>query len=203
MDTLRPSRGSITLDNQNLLRRSPPAIARLGVARTFQSVEHYKQFTVLEYVTLGRVRHFSQSVIAHGLGLPFAVHSERRQSAIAREYVARYGLEDVRDARLTELPYGFQKSADIVRAIALEPSVILLDEPASGSNQNERRVLRSIIHGLKEEKCGVVLVDHDISFVSDTCDRMLAMDAGEMLTVGQPADVLSNQAVIESYIGRQ
>lgn len=198
---IRPHSGSLRLNGSDLGRRKPHKIARSGVARTFQSIQHYKDFTVTEYVMLGRIVHYSQSVLAFGLGLPTALRNERRQRVVAEGYVERYGLSEVKDAVLGELPYGLQKAADIVRAIAVEPDLLLLDEPASGSNEEERAVLRTTVRALGDEGCAVILVDHDVEFVSSLCDRIMAMAAGRKLADGPSAETLADPAVVSSYLG--
>jgi branched-chain amino acid transport system ATP-binding protein len=198
---LRPSTGSIQLDSTSLIGKRPHRIANLGVARTFQAVEHYKELTVIDYVMLGRLQQLAPSVFKRALALPGALRAERDARRVAQEYAERYGLGEYRDLTLGELPYGFQKLADIVRAIAMQPRLLLLDEPASGSSEEERRALRATIEGLRAEDCSVVLVDHDVEFVSTTCDRMMAMAMGRRLCAGSPAEVLSDPQVIEQYLG--
>ena len=129
------------------------------------------------------------------------MRAERAERASAEGYAERYGLSEYRNATLGELPYGFQKLADIVRAIAMQPRLLLLDEPASGSSEQERRALRATIEELRAEQCSVVLVDHDVEFVSATCDRLMAMAMGRKLCEGEPADVLADSQVIEQYLG--
>lgn len=198
---LRPSSGSIHLDAVSLVGLRPHRIARLGVARTFQAVEHYKELSVIEYVLLGRLRQLSPAVWKRALSLPGVVRAERNEKRTAEEYVERYGLGPYRTMTLGELPYGFQKLADIVRAIATEPRLLLLDEPASGSSEQERQALRATIEELRDAQCSVVLVDHDVEFVSTTCDRMMAMAMGRKLCEGSPQAVLADEHVIEQYLG--
>ena len=198
---VRPTAGSLRLNGADVGRRRMHRIARSGVARTFQSIEHFKAFTVLDYVTLGRVPYYSQSVLAFGLALVPAIRAERKQRTIAEGYVERYGLGDMRDVPLGELPYGVQKAADIVRAIALDPVLLLLDEPASGSNEAERNVLRTTVQTLRDEDCAVILVDHDVDFVSNVCERILAMAAGRKVADGPADETLADPAVVSSYLG--
>jgi len=198
---VKSSASLMQLDGQDLRRRRPHQVAHIGVSRTFQAVEHFKHFTVLEYVSLGRLRHYGHSVVGYGLALPRVVRRERTEVAKAESFLEKYGLGDVRDYRLVELPYGFQKLADIVRAIASEPMLLLLDEPAAGSSETERALLRSMVAELRTEGCTVILVDHDVAFVSGSSDRILAMDTGRKLTEGRPDEVLRNSDVIASYFG--
>jgi branched-chain amino acid transport system ATP-binding protein len=198
---LRPSSGSIQLDSISLIGLRPHKIARLGVARTFQAVEHYKELTVSEYILLGRLRELAPSVCKRAIALRSAVRSERAERKAADGYAERYGLGEYRSATLGELPYGLQKLADIIRAIAMQPRLLLLDEPASGSSEDERRALRTTISELRAEGCSVVLVDHDVEFVSTLCDRLMAMAMGRKLCDGPPTDVLADQQVIEQYLG--
>jgi branched-chain amino acid transport system ATP-binding protein len=199
--TLRPDRGRITFDGKQIERRRPHRIAALGISRTLQLAEHFKAFTVLDYVLLGRQQFLPHSVWLSGLNAPGVLRAEQREARIAREFLDKFELGDKALVTLGELPYGTQRLVDVVRALAAEPRLVLFDEPTSGSSLYERQALRQHMHRIRAEGVTALLVDHDVGFVSDCCDRLVAMALGRSIYVGSPAEVLAQPEVIESYLG--
>jgi branched-chain amino acid transport system ATP-binding protein len=179
----------------------PHRIADLGVARTLQHAEHFKDFTVLDFVLLGRQRYLPRSVWLCGLSAPGVLRKESAQARVVREQLDRFELGDQADVRLGELPYGTQRLVDVARALAAEPRLVLFDEPTSGSSLYERQALRRHMHRVREQGVTALLVDHDVSFVSDCCDRLVAMALGRSLYAGSPGEVLAQPEVIDSYLG--
>jgi ABC-type branched-subunit amino acid transport system ATPase component len=176
-------------------------IALRGVARTFQLAETFRSFRVIDYVLLGRGQWRPAGLFGCGLALPSTTRSDREQVKAATELLERHGLLQFRDHPLKELAYGHQKIVDIVRALAAKPELLLLDEPTSGSSREERIHLREIMADLRSEGITVVVVDHDVSFISDSCSRIFAMASGRPIGIGTPEEVLAMPQVIESYLG--
>lgn len=200
---LRADRGTVTFDGQRIERLRPHRITRLGVGRTLQLAEHFKNFTVVDFVMLGRQDHLPRSIWVCGLNLGTARRRGRAELAVVRSLLERYELADVGDTALRELPYGTQRLADLVRALAGEPRLLLLDEPTSGSSEYDRAALRRYLGTLRDEALTTVVVDHDVRFVSDTCDSVVAMALGRRLCTGTPAEVLADPAVVASYLGSE
>jgi branched-chain amino acid transport system ATP-binding protein len=179
----------------------PDQRARLGVGRTFQAAEVFNDFRVIDYVSLGRLRHQPVSLVATALRLPSVVRSERRETLQARGILARFGLEEVAGTQLKELPYGVRKLVDLVRVLSGEPRLMLLDEPTSGTAMTDRIMLGQVLEEARNDGVSIVVVDHDVHFVSDHCDRLLVMDFGTEIATGEPGDVLNRPEVQAAYVG--
>jgi len=199
--TLSPSAGSVSLHDERLTGLSAHKVARHGVARTFQIAESFRSFSVLDYVLLGRSSWRPSSFWRCAISSPGTHRADRAQVSVARGLLAEHGLSDVADRQLRELSYGHQKMADLVRALAAEPKILLLDEPTSGSSATERVALREVMQVLRDGGITTVVVDHDVSFVADCCDRVFAMDSGRPIGTGTPAAVLAMPELIQSYLG--
>ena len=198
---VRLSGGTVHVVGQPVHRLRPDQRTRLGVGRTFQAAEVFNDFLVLDYVSLGRLRHQRASLLATALRLPSVTAAERAEAQRARENLARFGLEGVAGVALKELPYGVRKLVDLVRVLAGEPRLMLLDEPTSGTATTDRLMLAQVLAQARADGVSVVVVDHDVQFVSDSCDRLLVMDSGSEIATGEPADVLSRPAVQAAYVG--
>jgi branched-chain amino acid transport system ATP-binding protein len=199
--TLRPSGGTVNLRGERLTGLSAYKVARRGIARTFQIAESFRSFTVLDYVLLGRSSWRPSSFWRCGLSTPATGRADREQVAIARGLLAEHGLAGVADRQLRELSYGHQKMADMVRALAAEPQILLLDEPTSGSSADERLEMREVMSMLRDTGITTVVVDHDVSFVSSSCSRVFAMASGQSIGLGTPQEVLAMPELIQSYLG--
>jgi len=194
-------RGRLVIDGADLTGRRPHRIAASGIARTFQHADFFASMPVLDFLMLSRLPQQTTSLTRCALGLPRARRSERDERTRARQMLARFGLEDTGRSVLGGLPYGTRKLLDICRALLTEPRVLLMDEPTSGTAAADRELLRGIVDGLRRDGLTTVVVDHDVAFITDVCDRLLAMNFGRTLAVGQPHKVLARQDVIESYVG--
>jgi ABC-type branched-subunit amino acid transport system ATPase component len=199
--TLRPSSGTVNLRGERLTGQSAYKVARHGIARTFQIAESFRSFTVLDYVLLGRSAWRPSSFWRCGISTPATNRGDREQVAIARGLLAEHGLAGVADRQLRELSYGHQKMADMVRALAAEPQILLLDEPTSGSSAHERVEMREVMSMLRDTGITTVVVDHDVSFVSSSCSRVFAMASGQPIGLGTPQEVLAMPELIASYLG--
>jgi len=200
----RPSAGRITLGGDNLFALAPHQIARRGVARTFQNTEVFRQLTALDNVLIGRHAHLRTGVIRGALGLPVVWREEAGARDLAHALLARFGLDDAADTEAGNLPLGAQKRLEIARALALEPRLLLLDEPAGGLNPTETRTLMAVIRGLRDERgLTIVVVEHDMELVMGISDRVAVLDHGRKIAEGEPREIATDAAVVEAYLGSE
>jgi len=200
----RPSRGRITLGGDDLLALAPHQIARRGVARTFQNTEVFRRMTALDNVLIGRHIHLRTGVIRGALALPAVGREELRAREAAHALLARFGLDDVAGIEAGSLPLGAQKRLEIARALASEPRLLLLDEPAGGLNPTETRTLMGVIRGLRDERgLTIVVVEHDMDLVMGISDRVAVLDHGRKIAEGAPREIVSDPAVVEAYLGSE
>ncbi|HEY1362436.1 MAG TPA: ABC transporter ATP-binding protein [Xanthobacteraceae bacterium] len=194
--------GAIRLRGEDINGRLPHEIARLGIARTFQHAELFPQMTVLENVLTGRHPRIGTSMVAEMLFLPAVRREELRHRQAVDEVLRFVGLEAYRLALVGALPFGIQKLVGFARGLALEPKLLLLDEPSAGLNRAEREKLARLILRIKHELgLAMIWIEHDMQMVADLADRLHVLDYGRTLGVGSAEDVLSNPAVIRAYIG--
>jgi branched-chain amino acid transport system ATP-binding protein len=199
----RPQEGSVVFDGDVELRRLRPyEIARLGVARTFQGLEVIRAATVIDNILLGRHVHMRRGVLSGSLfyGPSRAEEIEHRRRA--EEVMAFLEIGKLRHTRVGQLSYGQQKLVSIGRAIAMEPKLLLLDEPTAGLNFQEKgEVARLILRMRSEMGLTQVLIEHDVRLIGELCDYVYVLDFGNVIAQGPPAEVLNDQRVIEAYLG--
>jgi ABC-type branched-subunit amino acid transport system ATPase component len=198
----RPMAGRVTLRGEDLLALAPHAIARRGVARTFQNTEVFRALSVLDNVLVGRHTHLRGGALRGAL----RAASVRREEAAAREtaraLLDRLGLTDVAGVPAGSLPLGLQKRLELARALASEPRLLLLDEPAGGLNPTETRTLMDLIVRLRDERgLTVLVVEHDMELVMGISDRIAVLDEGRKIAEGEPRAIATDPAVIEAYLG--
>jgi branched-chain amino acid transport system ATP-binding protein len=196
-------RGSIHLGGVRIDGARAHKIAQLGIARTFQSTEQFKECRVIDYVMLGRFRHQWSSQWACALSWPGVARSEREEHRMARETLDRVGLGDAANERMSDLAYGVQKQIDVARVMAAEPKLMLLDEPTSGTNSEERFAIADLLAEASRGDTTMIIVDHDVRFLGGQCQRLMAMNYGQKLGEGTPKEVLARKDVLEAYLGAQ
>ena len=195
--------GAIYFRDHKLNGLGPHQVAELGIARTFQNVELFDQMTVLENIMVGRHPRSSAGFIGAALRLARHRLEERRIRQEALKMLDFVGLVDRADSPSSALPFGLQRILEIGRALATDPLLLLLDEPASGLNAGETRELGRLICRIRDRGITVVLVEHDMSLTMEVCQEILVMDYGRTLAEGSPREIQENPAVIAAYLGEE
>ncbi|MCG3188487.1 MAG: Lipopolysaccharide export system ATP-binding protein LptB [Burkholderiaceae bacterium] len=197
-----PSAGEIWFDGQRISTLPPHRIAELGIARTFQNIELFENASVLQNLLIGHHVHRSSGFAANLFFLPSARRAERQARLQAERVIDLLELQHHRDSLVHGLPYGVRKVVEVARALCMEPKLLLLDEPSSGLNVEETEDMAWWIRDIRNELgITVLMVEHDMSLVSRVSDRVLAINQGEVLALGTPAQVQAHAGVIEAYLG--
>jgi len=196
--------GSVTIDGVETLGLPPHRICASGVVRTFQNLQMFTDMRTVEAVATGRARHRKTSLVANLLMTPAVRREEKEAFTVARDLLRRMDVpESFWERRAGDLPYGFQRRVEIARALATEPTYLLLDEPAAGLNDKESSALGEALQKLADEGIGVVLIEHDIELVMNISSRIFVMDAGTVIASGTPSEVRRNPDVVAAYLGEE
>jgi branched-chain amino acid transport system ATP-binding protein len=198
----QPTTGRVTFAGRDLLRLKPHQVARAGIARTLQNLGQFPSMSVLDYLLLGRHTRMSSGILSGGLYLGPTRQEERKNRAYCLRVLDLLDLAPQSSLPLGSLPYGLQKRADLARALALEPKLLLLDEPVAGMNVEETAEIAAILVEVQEQ-LGVtqILVEHDMALVMGIADRVLVLDFGRIIALGTPAEVQAHPDVIKAYLG--
>jgi branched-chain amino acid transport system ATP-binding protein len=196
-----PTAGQIIFKGENIAGLKPNAVTKKGIARTFQTICLFHGMTVLENVMLGQHRHSHTGFLGAALKLPRARHEEKQMRDKALALLQLVDLADKAAEEATNLPFGLQRKLEIARALATEPDLLMLDEPASGLNMSEGQKLVELIHHIRDQGTTVVLVEHDMELVMGAVDEVLVLNYGTLLAEGTPQEIQQNPEVIAAYLG--
>ena len=193
--------GNVYLGGKNISRFVPEKLARLGLVRTFQNVELFGQMTVLENVMVGLHTKSKSGILSCAFKLPGHIREEKYIRERGLQWLEFTGMVELSEVTAGNLPFGKGRLLEIARALALEPRMILMDEPAAGLNSHETIGLAALIRRIRESGVTVVLVEHDMDLVMDVCDAVVVLNLGRKLAEGTPREIQENTAVITAYLG--
>jgi branched-chain amino acid transport system ATP-binding protein len=200
---LKLSSGQIRLGNMDISEAPPHQVARAGISRTFQNIRLLPEATVLDNVVIGFHRHERSPQIAQILGLRRSRKETRALKERGHALLARFNMERFANYPAGALAYGHQRRVEMMRAVATDPKVLLLDEPVAGMNDVEAGALGEIFQALAAEGICLLLIEHNVRFVAGLSQKIYVLDSGKMIASGEPAEVLNNPMVITAYLGRE
>ena len=199
-----PNKGSVRLWGRDITGMPPAAIARLGVARTFQNLALFKGLSVLDNILLGRHVHMRPSALASLFYWVWAEREEIAHRRIVEEIIDFMQLQDIRDEPVETIPIGLQKRVELARALVAEPKFLILDEPMAGMNQEEKEYIARFILDAREERgVTILLIEHHMDVVTAICDRITVLSYGEVIAEGEPRAAIAQPKVIEAYLGQR
>lgn len=198
----QPTNGTIELQGVSLNRKMPNAIAKLGVARTFQNIRLFKDLTVLENVKIGMHNQVKYSLLQGIFRTAAYQRDEKLMNEKTMELLEVFKLKEFANKKASSLPYGKQRELEIARALATNPKLLLLDEPAAGMNPQETKELMETIHKVRNQfKISILLIEHDMKLVMGICEKITVLNYGTVLACGTPQEIQKNKQVIKAYLG--
>lgn len=199
----QPTEGAVYLDGNLMAGKKPHQMVKAGIARTFQNIRLFKKMTVIDNVRVAFNLHMKYSVLQSILRTPLVWKEEEEIDRKARELLTVFNMEGLADNVAANLPYGQQRKLEIARALATNPKVLLLDEPAAGMNPTETAELMEAISIIRERfHVSILLIEHDMSLVMKICERLVVIDYGQIIAAGTPQEVARNPKVIGAYLGK-
>jgi len=199
----RPDSGSVSLDGRELVGMRAHRIVRAGVSRTFQNTELFEDSSALENVVIGAHTRLRTGFLGGALRLPGSVREDRAADERARRLLRMVGVEHYTDVRASDIPHGARRLLEIARALAAEPRLLLLDDPAAGLNNQETAALAQTLYRIRDEGVTVVVVEHDMGLVMDVSEEIVVLDRGRKIAEGPPLLIQKDAAVIEAYLGEE
>ena len=198
----RPTQGDVTYGTSSIPELRPDQVANLGIARTFQNIELFENMTVIDNILFGAHSQLNYGAVSSLFYTKKVRKYEKEARAIAEDIIDFLEIEQYRYSYILSLPYGVQKRVELGRALAMNPEIVLLDEPAAGMNSEETEdIARFIIDLHEERKKTIILVDHDMNMVMDIAQRVMVLNFGEKLAEGTPKEIVVDENVIEAYLG--
>jgi branched-chain amino acid transport system ATP-binding protein len=200
----KPTSGSIKLDGREIAGTPANKIANLGIARTFQNIRLFRSLSALENVVVGGFLRHKTGLFSSLAYMPSAIKETERLRDEAMELLRVVNLDHVADTRSADLAYGMQRRLEIARAMATQPKLLLLDEPAAGMNPQEKEELNAMVRKIRDEHgMTVLLIEHDMRFVMSLCERIVVLDHGEEISQGPPEHIRNDPKVIAAYLGEE
>lgn len=199
-----PTNGNILLDGEVLNKKRPDQIVQRGMVRTFQNIRLFDYMTVLDNVVAAYNFNMDYGIFQGALRMKSFWKEEKEARDYALQLLSIFNLEHLKDTRASNLPYGEQRKLEIVRALATDPKILLLDEPAAGMNPRETEELMETIRNIRESSdIGILLIEHDMKLVLGICERLLVLDYGKIIAEGDPKNVVNDPKVITAYLGAE
>ncbi|MCX7780323.1 MAG: ABC transporter ATP-binding protein [Negativicutes bacterium] len=199
----KPTAGEVRLSGRNIAGRRPDYVASCGIARTFQNIRLFSGMTVWENVMIGRHCRMRQSILDDILGTARKQAEEKAAQEYLTGLLTLFKMQHMLHEQAKNLPYGKQRELEIIRAMASEPELLLLDEPAAGMNPQETAELIEFIRKLRDMGVTILVVEHDMKLVMNTCDRIAVLNNGRKIAEGSPREIQTNEAVIKAYLGKK
>lgn len=200
----KPTEGKVIFMGSDIVGLRPDQIAARGIGRTFQNMRLWRHMTVLDHIKLARYSKLDYGLLGAFLGTPQRHHQETESEKMAFELMELFGIRRFAHQVITGLPYGIQRRVEMARAMAMEPKLLLLDEPTAGMNPEELSEMVGVIRRIREEfNLAIFLIEHRMKFVMDLCERIQTLDFGEVIAEGTPEEIRGNQKVVDAYLGRE